>query len=125
MKVSEIMNKVLVIDKNEKVKEAAKIMAEHNIGCLVIMEKNKIIGIITERDIIKNMDKLEKKVSKIMSKNVVVVDYDESIDNAALIMKKHKIKKLPVVKDDELYGIITSTDIIENSEDLNEQFFFD
>ena len=54
MRVSEIMNKVVVIDSDMTLKEAAKVMSKNGIGCLTFLKKGKIKGIITERDILKN-----------------------------------------------------------------------
>jgi len=68
MKVKEIMNKAVVVDHNISVREAAKIMSDRNIGSLIILKSSKIIGIITERDIMKNISSLSKGISSIMSK---------------------------------------------------------
>jgi len=125
MKIKDVMNKVIVIEHDVNVKEAAQIMSNKNIGSLVVLKDNKIVGIITEKDIMKNISFLGKKISAVMAKNVVTVDCSESIDNAALIMTERKIRRLPVVDGDKLVGIITSTDIIANSDILNEDFFFD
>jgi len=124
MRVEKVMKKAMVIE-NMSLREAAKIMSEKGIGSLIIMKDNKIVGIITERDIMKNISKLDKKVYDIMSKEVITVSPNETLDEAADIMAEHKIKRLPVVEDDQLLGIITATDIIANSDTLNEDFFFD
>lgn len=125
MKVSEIMNKAVVVEDNISLKDAAKIMSERAIGSLIIMKKEKISGIVTERDIMKNVNKLGSKISECMSKNVVAIEHNESLDNAALIMGKNKIKRLPVLNKDKLVGIITATDILANSEALNESFLLE
>lgn len=125
MKISRIMNKAIVVEEDIKLKDAAKIMSAKNIGSLIIMRGDKIVGIITERDIMRNVSKLDSKISEIMSKNVITVDEGESIDNAAVLMHKNKIKRLPVLKKEKLIGIITVTDILGNIEDLNENFFFE
>ncbi len=125
MKINEAMNKAIVIDHDVSVKQAAQIMSARNIGSLIVLKKNKIVGIITERDIMKNISSLGRKISRVMSKNVITVDHDESLDNAALIMGKNKVKRLPVIDSEKLVGIITATDIVANSDVLNEDFFFD
>ena len=125
MKVEEIMNKALVVDESISTKSAAKLMSEHNLGCLLIMKGDTISGIVTERDIMKNIGKLGLKISKIMNKNVISVSKNESIDNAAVIMAKNNIKKLPVMYKGKLQGIVTSTDIVAHSEDLNENYLLD
>jgi CBS domain-containing protein len=125
MRIKEIMNKAIVIDHDVSVKEAAKIMSGRNIGSLIVLKKNKIVGIMTERDVLKNVSSLGRRISHVMSKNVITIDHGESIDNAALIMTEKKIKRVPVIDEGKLVGIITATDIVANSDLLNEDFFFD
>lgn len=125
MRVSEVMHKVFVIDDDVSLKQAAKIMSEKGIGSLVIVNKDEIIGIVTESDILKNIDKASIKVSKIMSKNVKTIGKNETLDAAAELMAKNKIKRLPVVHEGNLVGIITATDLIANAEEIDENFFFD
>ncbi len=125
MRIKEIMNKALVVDHDISLKEAAAIMSEKNIGGVVAVKNGKIIGIISEKDIVKNVDKINKKISAVMSKNVVTIDEEEDLDEAAMLMKKNKIKRLPVTREGKLVGIITSTDLIANCDELNEEFLFD
>jgi len=125
VKVSEVMNKAVVIEDNTNLKDAAKIMSDRAMGSLIILKKDKIVGIVTERDIMKNVNKLGTNVSEIMSKNVIRVEDSETLDNAAIIMGSHKIKRLPVMHKDKLVGIITATDILANSEALNESFLLE
>jgi len=125
MKAGEIMNKVMVIDENVKLKDAARIMAEKRIGCLVVMTKDKIVGVLSESDIVKYVKKLNSKVSLVMSKDVLTVDVSEDIDNVARIMSENKIRRLPVMNRGQLVGIITTTDLIANADALNESFIFE
>ena len=125
MKVSEIMKKAFVIDENVSLKEAARLMSEKNIGSLIVMNKEKIAGIVTEKDVTKNVSRLGRKVGNVMSKNVITIGKNDNIDDASRLMGKNRIKRLPVVHKQELVGIITATDLLENSEELNEEFFID
>jgi len=125
MRVKEIMNETVAVPSDKSLKEAAKIMEENEIGSLVIVDKNQIAGIITEKDIIKGISNLKDKISKVMSKQIVVIDESENIDNAAELMKQNKIKHLPVTRGEEIVGIITTTDLIKHCDDLNEDFFLD
>lgn len=125
MRISEVMNKAFVIDAGISVKEAAKIMSNKNIGSLIIMNGEKITGIVTERDITKNVSSLGKDVSSIMSKGVVTISKNDNLDDASELMAEKKIKRLPVVDKGKLVGIVTVTDVIAHSDDLNEEFFFD
>ena len=121
----EIMNDAKVVDHEMSLKEAAKIMSDKNIGSLVVIKGENIYGIVTEHDIMTNANNLNKKISSIMSKNVLTINENEDIDEATLVLCKNKIKRLPVVdKDEKLVGIITSTDLIAHSDELNEEFLF-
>ncbi|HLD37778.1 MAG TPA: CBS domain-containing protein [Candidatus Nanoarchaeia archaeon] len=122
MKVSELMKKAIVVDGNISAKEAARIMSEKAIGSLIVIKNERIAGIITERDILKNIDKLGSKLSQIMSKNVITISPKQSVDEAASTMAENKIKRLPVVEHNEILGIITATDILAHSDALNEDF---
>lgn len=99
------------------VKELADQMNEHDRGAIIIADSaNHPIGIITERDIVRRVvsagkDPNRVTASDIMSKPVITVDPEMSIYNAALTMTKYRIRRLPVVRDTMLYGIITAADM--------------
>lgn len=117
MLVRDVMNKNVVVAEPEiTVKEAAKMMSQYHIGSLVILKDKKIAGIVTGSDVLaaiaKDKDPELITVEEIMSKNVVTVAPDKTIEDAVNSMIEHKIKKLPVVDDDKLIGIITASDII-------------
>lgn len=124
MKICEIMNRAIIIDEDMSIKEAAKIMSMKNIGCLTFLVGGKIMGIVTERDILKNVSDPNKKISLIMTKKVVVANLEDNIEKIVSIMTKHKIKKILIIEDEKLVGIVTSTDIISCSDLLHEDMFF-
>ncbi len=124
MKVSDLMNAPETIDEKESVVSVARKMSKNQIGSLIVVKNNKIVGIVTESDILKNINKLSEKVSSVMSRSVIVVESNETLDEAARLMTKNKIKRLPVINSGKLVGIITATDILANSDELNEDFFF-
>ncbi|UCD14091.1 MAG: CBS domain-containing protein [Thermoplasmatales archaeon] len=117
MLVSEIMSKEVVTVENDKtVFDACKIYRDRGVGSLVVMKEGFVIGILTERDIIERVivdhrDPKETKVEEIMSKNVQTVHASTSVEKAVEIMRDHKIKKLPVILNNNIFGIITITDI--------------
>lgn len=125
MRISNVMNKAVVVNDNIDLREAAKIMSDRNIGGLIVLRKDKIVGIIAESDVLKNVSRLNSKVSTAMTKNVVTIDKSDTVDHASLVMKQNKIKRIPVLDKDKLVGIITATDIIAHVEDINEEFFID
>ncbi|MBI2629900.1 CBS domain-containing protein [Candidatus Pacearchaeota archaeon] len=124
MDVKDIMHKPVTAGKDISLKEAAKIMSDKHVGSLIILDKDKIAGIITEADITGNIDRLDKRCEKIMSDKIIAVEKDESLEEAAKIMSENKIKRIPVIDEMRLVGIISATDIIANIEDLGEEFFF-
>ncbi len=117
MLIREVMNKNAVVGKPEvTLKEACEVMSQLHIGCLIIFEKEKILGIITERDIIRaiarGIDVNATLVEEVMSKNVVTIEPDKTVEDAVELMTKNSIKRLPVVKDSKIMGVITASDII-------------
>ena len=121
--ISKIMNKAFIVDDNVTLKSAAKMMSDKNIGSLLIVKDGKIKGIITERDILKNISKLNLKVSLVMSKKVITIEAEEKIEEAIEDISENKIKRLPVMQDGKLAGIITATDIIAHAKEINEEEF--
>jgi signal-transduction protein with cAMP-binding, CBS, and nucleotidyltransferase domain len=99
------------------IKELADQMNNHGRGAIVIVDgNNHPLGIITERDIVRRVvsagkDPNKVTASEVMSKPVISVDPEMSIYNAALTMTKYKIRRLPVVRDTVLYGILTAGDM--------------
>ena len=118
MQVKDAMNsKVIIATKEISIKEAARIMAKFRIGSLIILENDKIIGIITESDIIRKivatgLDPTLTKAEETMTKDVVTVDAEKDLDEACQMMVDHKIKRLPVLDGGKLVGILTTTDVI-------------
>lgn len=120
--VSEIMTTPPVtIRPHATVKEAAEVMVERNIGSLVVVDdKNSIIGIVTVRDIIREVvakglspDKI--RVGDIMTRNIYYIMSDDTIRKAAEVMSEKGIGHLPVVDPDtyRLVGIVSKTDILK------------
>jgi len=124
MKVRDVMKQPFVIEKDMAIKDVAKIMSSKNIESLIFLSGGYVKGIITDSDLVRNFSS-SGKVKSIMSTDVVTIGSNENLDNAAQKMKKHNIKRLPVVDDDKLVGIITVTELIANSDEIDEDFFFD
>ncbi|XRP97674.1 CBS domain-containing protein [Methanocaldococcus sp. 16A] len=124
--VSEVMSfPVITATKDMTIYDVANIMSEKNIGAVVVVEGNKPVGILTERDIVKrvvskNLKPKDVLVEEVMSKKIITIPQNVSITEAAKIMATHGIKRLPVVKDGELVGIITQSDIVKVSPELLE-----
>ena len=107
---------IVTLDKDVSVHDAARMMNEHRIGCLVALDNGEIVGILTERDLLERVletcrNPKETKVSEIMTRNVIVGDPDMQLAEATRLMFENKVKKLPIVEDNRLVGLITLTDI--------------
>jgi len=123
LKVGDIMTKkVIIIPYGKDLSEVAKLMKKYGIGSVIVVEdekSRKARGIITERDVIhkvlsKKKDPYMTKVEEMMSKPLRVIKSDTPIEEAAKAMRDNKIKRLPVVNDDnELIGIVSEGDIMK------------
>ena len=112
-----MVRKVITTPKNSTVDEAVKLMNEHEIGCLIVTEKNKAVGILTERDLLKRVlaksENLKRtRVEDVMSAPLISVEPDVQIGDASKLMFEKNIKKMPVIKKGELLGLVTLTDIL-------------
>ncbi|MBZ9609141.1 CBS domain-containing protein [Clostridium estertheticum] len=118
MKVSEIMTKdVLSLSVDDTAKHAAELMKEHNIGSIPVNTKEKkVIGIVTDRDIIlrcvaEGKDVKMQKVRDIMTSNPVVGDQNMNVDDAIRIMSERQIRRLPITAKDQLVGMVSLGDV--------------
>lgn len=117
MLVQEIMTKKIEkINLEETVLEACKKFKQYNLGSLVVQDEELIVGIITERDIIlkiilENKNPKSVLVRNIMTPNIKTIHALAKIEEASEMMKENNIKKLPVVYNNNLVGILTETDI--------------
>lgn len=122
LKVEDVMvEDVISVPEKATVRKAAELMNKHEIGCLVVVKKGKPVGIVTETDmvkrvILKTVDSKKTKVSEIMSQPIVVGNPQMDIDEASKLMRRRKIKKLPVVKRGHLVGLVTTTDLVRSPE---------
>ncbi len=117
--VKDIMTKeVVTIDEKRSVFEAAQLMTQEELGCLIVIDKALPVGIITERDIVRRIvakrSSLDLKVSEVMTNTLITVSPDTSLREAARVMLANKIRRLPVLKNDKLVGIVVSSDFVRN-----------
>jgi len=105
---------VITIDMKRTVLEAARLMHQQDKGDLVVMEGDVARGIVTERDLVRRViaekKPLETKVSEIMSTPLITIEENAPLRDAARIMVKYKIRRLPVTKKKVLVGIIATSD---------------
>ena len=105
--------KVCTIQPEASAQEAAQLLDQMRIsGLPVVDEDGKIIGIITEADIISKVDREGLHVADIMSHEVIFVDEEASVGEIATLLTDRKIKRVPVVNDGKLVGIVSRADIV-------------
>lgn len=128
MQVAEVMIKdVKTVRSEDSVKKASQIMKEHKIGSLIVLDgSGNIVGIVTERDIIMDVvaegkDPEATKMEEIMSKKVITIGADKSLEEAADLMTDHDIRRLPVVYEGKLVGIVSASDLITYEKRLIEK----
>jgi CBS domain-containing protein len=117
--VKDFMNTdVPTVDEHTSVIEAAKVMDESNSGFILILRNCRPIGMVTEHDfvskvIIGELDASKVTVGEIMSSPLITIDPDEDLLKAADLMRKHNIRRLPVIKEGIIYGVITAREIAQ------------
>ncbi len=104
---------VISVSPKNTLRETVKIFKEYDISGAPVVENNKLVGIITLRDIINNIDDLSRYVSEVMTKKVITINKDEKIYNALKIMNSNNIGRLPIVEEGKIIGIVTRTDILK------------
>ncbi|SNQ60717.1 CBS domain-containing protein [Candidatus Methanoperedens nitratireducens] len=114
-----ISGRLIYIDSEDNVIKAAILMRENDISSLLVKHKGDFVSIVTEKDIINKVVAEELypgdvKVSEIMSKDLFTVSKNESIEEAAKLMRKKGVRRLVVLEDERIVGIITETDIAKH-----------
>jgi CBS domain-containing protein len=115
--VQDIMEKnVITLEYNKSALDASKILKEKEISFLVIQKDGNPIGLVTERDIVRKIAAEDKKsseltIQEVMSKNFKWVKPEEDIENAIQKMLNNNIRRLLVLNNDKLVGVITQTDL--------------
>lgn len=115
--VKEIMNpNVVSLGSDATIKEASELMTSQKIGSIVIVDKNEPVGILTERDfatkIILESYSADTKVSEVMSSPVVHISSNQSVADVIDIMANKEIRKVPVIDEGKVIGIVTGTEFL-------------
>jgi len=98
--------------------DALIIMAEYRIGALIVMQKKKMVGIISERDyaskiVLKGKSSKDTLISDIMTKDVLTLNVGDSFEKGLQIMTNKRIRHLPVMKDEEVIGVLSLGDLVK------------
>jgi len=115
--VRDIMTKsVISIDESATINEAAKMMEDAKVGAIIVMENNTPVGIVTDRDfavkVAAHAYQISESVKKIMSSPLIAISPDETVRMVADLMYTRGVRKIPVIDDDKIVGMITATDLV-------------
>lgn len=110
-------DEVYTIAPEATVLDALKIMAEQNIGALLVVSQGEMVGILSERDCIRKVDLMGKnaaqtRVSEIMTSNVITVDCSQPLEECMSLMIQRNIRHLPVYDGNELMGLVSVRDVL-------------
>ena len=105
------------LSSNNTVRQALQLMADKNIGAIVIKDQDKLIGIFSERDyarkvMLKGKNSTDTKLSEVMSKEVITISSDMQIDACMQLMTDKRVRHLPVVDNGKSIGIISIGDVV-------------
>lgn len=123
MKVKDILQtkglKVWSIKSKEVIQDAVKILAEQKIGALLVIDdKNDIVGIVTERDIMRALHEsggkvLQTPVSKVMTEKVIIGTPEDELEYIMNVMTYNRVRHIPVMEDKHLHGMISIGDVVK------------
>ncbi|MDI6897992.1 CBS domain-containing protein [Methanocella conradii] len=126
LSVSDVMSRRLITaDVSETADRLGRIMADAGVGCIIITKEGHPIGIVTERDLVvkiisKNRQPSKVKAQDIMSTPLITIPPDKSVELASREMARRRIRRLPVVQDRKLIGMVSDSDLILVSSELGE-----
>jgi CBS domain-containing protein len=108
---------VWTLSSNNTVRQALQLMADKNIGAIVIKDQDKLIGIFSERDyarkvVLKGKNSTDTKLAEVMSKEVITISSDMQIDACMQLMTDKRVRHLPVVDNGKSIGIISIGDVV-------------
>jgi CBS domain-containing protein len=117
-KIKDVMSpSTLSLESTATASDAAKIMETRNLEAVVVIENKKLVGIITDRDYTIKLGShaypIDTPINRLMSYPLISINQDAEISVARSLMEKNKIKRLPVVSDNVVLGIVTMTDLVD------------
>jgi len=111
-------NKIWSIAPHETAYKALQLMSEKDLGALVVIDNGKVVGVFTERDyarkvILKGKSSKTTNVSELMTKEVLYVEPDTSVEDCMSLMTEKRVRHLPVMEKKNLVGVVTQGDVVK------------
>ena len=116
-------SKLCSIDTDKTVAYAAKMMRDEDVGIAPIVEGDRLVGVLTDRDtavrvVAEGGDSEQTKVTDVMSRDLVTLDPDQDLDEALRLMARHQVRRLPVVEEDgRLVGVVAQADVAKEADE--------
>ncbi|HEX4724322.1 MAG TPA: CBS domain-containing protein [Pseudonocardiaceae bacterium] len=123
MRISDVLRQkgpaVATIGPGATVHELVSTLRAHNIGAMVVTDGETVVGIVSERDIVRKLDEqgaelLGAPVSTIMTRDVLTCGPDDTVDSLAETMTERRIRHMPVLRDGRLAGIVSIGDVVKS-----------
>lgn len=113
---------VVTVTRSDTLREATALLGRHNIGALVVTGDEAVVGVLSERDIVRVMasrgpDSFDMPVADVMTSDVYTCGEDDSTDELMSLMTQRRIRHVPVVRDDRLVGIVSIGDVVKSRVD--------
>lgn len=110
-------NELFVATEEQNVTEVAQLMGHHNVGAVPVLRDGELVGVFSERDIMKRvvaagLDPQRTRVGEVMSTDVHAVSPHETLQDCMVLMKRHGVRHLPIVEGDRLVGVVSLRDIL-------------
>jgi len=105
------------VSPDDTIRHALEVMALHNIGALLVLQEQKLVGIFSERDyarkvVLKGKSSNDAKVSEVMTSKLITINTNHSIDQCMQIMTDNHIRHLPIINDSQVMGLISIGDVV-------------
>ncbi|MCS6784311.1 MAG: CBS domain-containing protein [Candidatus Caldarchaeum sp.] len=112
-----VRRKPITVREDATIHDVIRIMAEQNIGFLVVVEGSNYVGVLSERDVIRSLAEeknLDKTVGSFCKRDIIKLSADKTVEDAAQVMGKHRIRHVVVVDEkDNLVGVVSARDVLE------------
>ena len=130
MRIADVLSgkgaQVTTVTPHTAVSEVLRLLAEQNLGALPVLDADRLVGIVSERDVVRRLhqrgaDLLAVTVAEIMTSDVVTCDLHDGVGELAKIMTDRRVRHLPVIVDGRLAGIVSIGDLVKARIDMLEQ----